>query len=305
MCHPTGHDHPRAIIALCVGLALLVLSALACNAPSDPAPPPVAEAPPAQTEQAEPEEEAAPPEEEAGAAEEVESPPEPAPVAQPDVVYEGISFSYDPSIAAGVQGETFAAEGGAGGPEWDIAPQRVRFEFAGYALPDTYHKPVIILYQAEEYAAMSETAAATIADLRDLLEQKPPSPEEIPFLPMWNAAQFLQASVAYFDFQNGAGVRFLTQYGQDANPVNNHDMFYAFQGLTHDGSTYVAGIFPASNPILPADGSEIPGGDYNAFADDFRGYLDDMEGQLSAQPASSFTPDLSLLDQMIQSLLVE
>ena len=301
MSHLAAHNRPRAIAALSVGLALLVLSALACSAPSDPAPPPATEAPAAEPEQPEPVEEAEAPVEEAPAAEEVE----PQPVEPPDVVHGGSSFSYDASIAASVQGETLPAEGGTDGPEWEIAPQRVRFEFAGYALPDTYHNPVIILYSADEYAAMSEVAADIITELRDLLEQRPPSPEEIPFLPMWNAAQFLQASVAYIEFQNGSGVRFLTQYGQAANPVNNHDMFYTFQGLSHDDRTYVAAILPASNPILPADGSEIPGDDYNAFADNFRGYLDDMEGQLSAQPPSSFTPDLSLLDEMIQSLLVE
>ena len=100
-------------------------------------------------------------------------------------------------------------------------------------------------------------------------------------------------------------MRFLTQYGQAANPINNHDLFYTFQGLTHDSRYYVVAILPASNPILPADGSTIPGDDYGAFADDFANYVTDIEMQLSAQAASSFAPDLVLLDEMIQSLKAE
>ena len=283
------------ITLLAVGLVLLFLSSLACNVPSDPIPPSVAEAP------------ATPVGEEAERVEESveEGTAVPAVAPLPDVAYEGSSFFYDSSIAGDVQGETLPAEDGAEGPQWEIAPQHIVFSFVGYVLPDTFHKPVIIVYPAEEYAAMSETAAGTISDLRDLLEQKPASPEQIPFLPMWNAAQFMQANVAYIDFQNGAGVRFLTQYGQAANPINNHELFYAFQGLTHDGRHYVAAILPASNPILPADGSAVPGDDFGAFADNFQDYINDIEGQLSAQPASSFTPDLSLLDEMIKSLRVE
>ena len=102
-----------------------------------------------------------------------------------------------------------------------------------------------------------------------------------------------------------AGVRFLTQYGQAASPVNNYELFYAFQGLTHDGRHVVPAILPASNPMLRADGSAIPGDDYNAFSDNFQDYVNDIEGQLSAQAASSLRPDLSLLDEMIKSLRVE
>ena len=93
----------------------------------------------------------------------------------PDVAYEGISFSYDPSIAADVQGATMPAEDGAGGWEWEIVPQHVVLSFGGYVLPDTFHNPAIIVYPADEFAAMSEIAAGRISDLRNLLQAKPPS----------------------------------------------------------------------------------------------------------------------------------
>ena len=291
MLHLSGQNQRRRITLLVVGLAALFVATLACNAPGDEnrtLAPTVSSAPVAE------------PTKEAPTA-----PPEPTAVPAPDAAHEGISFSYDASLAADVSAATIPASDVSDGPEWEVAPQHVVFSFVDCVLPDTYHKPAIIVYPANEFATMSEIAAGTIADLRTLLQQKPTSPEHIPFLPMWNAAQFLQANVAYIGFQNGTGVRFLTQYGQAANPVNNHELFYTFQGLSHDGRFYVVAILPTSNPVLPIDGSAIPGDDYNAFADNFPNYLDDIEQQLGALPAASFIPDLSLLDGMIQSLRAE
>jgi hypothetical protein len=86
--------------------------------------------------------------------------------------------------------------------------------------------------------------------------------------------------------------------------VNNRELFYTFQGLTEDGKYHVAAVLPISHPILPADGSVIPGGDPDAFAADLENYMRDIEGQLNGQPSDSFTPHLAPLDQMIQSLQV-
>jgi hypothetical protein len=57
--------------------------------------------------------------------------------------------------------------------------------------------------------------------------------------------------------------------------------------------------------MLPADGADTWGDDYEAFANNFADYLRDVEQNLSAQAASSFTPSLSSLDRMIQSLEVK
>jgi hypothetical protein len=110
--------------------------------------------------------------------------------------------------------------------------------------------------------------------------------------------------VSYLDFQNGTGVRFLTQMGQAYYPINNRDLFYTFQGMTHDGKYYVAAILPVSHPSLPADGSEIPGDDFNTFADNFETYAAEVAAQLDAEAADSFAPSIVLLDEMMQSLKV-
>jgi hypothetical protein len=68
--------------------------------------------------------------------------------------------------------------------------------------------------------------------------------------------------------------------------------------------TAVSVILPISHTLLPEDPTAYQG-DLDALAEDFETYFSDVEEQLGAQDASSFTPDLSLLDAMVQSLRVE
>lgn len=229
----------------------------------------------------------------------------PASAAVSEVDFEGVHFSYADPLALEVQMETVPEQSGEDTPEWVRTPEYLHIRFIGYPLSDTFHEPQISVYPVAEYEALSPPAAAIISELRSLLMEKPSTPSEpIPFLPTFNAAQFMQAHVEYLDFENGSGVRFLTQYGQAAWPINNTDLFYTFQGLAEDDSSYVSVIMPVSNPILPPDGEQVPDGDYAAFADRFMEYVEDMEVQLNGQPGSSFMPDLSTLDAMIRSLSV-
>jgi hypothetical protein len=290
--------YPRnlRVVTLLVGALMLLTGALACNLPLGPTVEPTSPPPPPPPPPPEP-------------TQEVTGEPQPtseSPEAVPNVTYEGISFSYDDVLASDVTAETIPAVGPTeGSPEWEVVPEHVQVSFNGYILPDAFHEPRIYVYPVGEFEAINEIAGNTIAEQRQLLAERPAAPEEIPFLPMFNAAQMMRAQVEYLDFQSGTGVRFVTQYSQALTVVNNQELFYTFQGLTHDGAYYVAAILPVSNPILPADGSGIPGGDFDAFASGFENYIIDTEGQLDAQPPSGFTPDLSLLDAMIQSLKIE
>jgi hypothetical protein len=224
----------------------------------------------------------------------------------PYVDYNGVSFSYDPSLASQVLPEIVPAVNDADAPEWDLAPEHLSFKFVGYPLfPDAFHEPRILVFPAEEYATLSPQAGQEIADLRTLLAQKPAAltPDQtLPFLPIWNAGQVLQANIAYLDFQNGNGVRFLTHYAQDVYPVSSRSLFYTFQGLTSNGRFYISAVMPVSNAILPDENSVVVD---QAFADNFSNYIASIEQELSAAPPSSFIPGLTLLDDMIASLQVK
>ncbi len=225
---------------------------------------------------------------------------EPPPPPEPDVSFQGISFSYDDTLATSVAPEIVPEQMDAAIESWNT-PVHTQFTFNGYPLPDTFHTPRIMVFPADAYNAVNPTAGDIIYQLNQLLQSQPENPEEIPFLPVFNAAQFLQAQVRYLRFQNGKGVRFLTQYGQAAWPINNNDMFYTFQGITDDGQFYISVIFPISHPSLP-DPETVNMDD--AFYEDFMNYVAVKEGQLSAESPDSFNPTLSMLDFIIETILV-
>lgn len=228
---------------------------------------------------------------------------EPEPILIPDVEFEGVSFSYNPLLAAQVRSETLAGDTSA---ELWAYPTHSEFWFEGYIFPDSFHFPVISVYPVSEYEAVNPTAKDIIAEQRSFLAEKPFDPlYDIPFLPVWNAAQVVRVQIKYLDFQNGSGVRFLTQFAQDTAVINNEEILYTFQGLTNDGAYYVSATFPVSHPSLPPDGTIYPNNwDYWEFTDNYMDYSMDVENQLNKEPPFTFFPDLFILDEMIETLLV-
>ena len=218
----------------------------------------------------------------------------------------GFSLALPTAVASGATcNHVEASPGEVEDAYFMIYPAYDELGLDGYMLQGTFHKPQVIVYPAAEYESMNEAARDIIARLRQLLADKPANPDSIPYLPIFNAAQMMRSNVKYMDFQNGSGVRFLTQYGQAEYPINNGSLFYAFQGLTADGQYYVSATLPVSHPSLPADGSSPPNGDWDAFSANFLNYIQDTEAQLSAQPDDTFTPSLALLDQMMNSLEIQ
>jgi hypothetical protein len=183
-------------------------------------------------------------------------------------------------------------------PYWLAHPEYLQVSFDNYVREGTFHSAQIYVYPTSAFEGVNQAAAEQISALRSMLQQRPPEVTGVvPFLPLFNAAQVIQAQFDYLAFEGGAGVRFITQYGQGMGPINNHELFYTFQGLTDDGDYYVTAILPVSHPALPADASVMPEGDWER-------YVSDVEQQLNAAAPSSFQPDLTALDQMIRTLTI-
>jgi hypothetical protein len=107
-------------------------------------------------------------------------------------------------------------------------------------------------------------------------------------------------------FANGSGIRFITQYSQYFAPINNNEMFFAFQGITNDEQYWISIILPISNPILPANADNPPGGmSWDDFNANIETYIADLTSQLNAQPAASYMPSLALLDAMVGSIIIQ
>ena len=228
------------------------------------------------------------------------------PVEQPDVVYEGISFSFDPNIAQSVNMSTIPGQNmGEDNMPGETYPTYFEFTFNNYAVGDHFHTPKISVYPVDEYRAISSYASERIDSLQLALMNHPAGGviSDLPFLPMWPAAQIFSAQVGYFDFQNGSGVRYLTMYGQATYPVDNQNLFYTYQGLTNDGRFYISAVLPVMHLGLLDDGSSQID-DWMAFENNWETYINDTVNWLNAQDPGSFFPGINLLDSMMASFKV-
>ncbi len=238
------------------------------------------------------------------------------PTAQPNgtaVSYGNVSFVLPQGLAStALSGTAPAVIGVPDGPGWDVAPEYIKFELDGYPLYDTFHRPQMLVYPAQEYAAVNEAASRSIARLQAILSgAAAPTAENLPTIPFFNAGQIFAAQIKTVQFQNGSGVRFLTEYAQSYTTVNNRDLFYQFQGLTSDGKYYIIAILPASHPLLafnenpetvvPAGGIPFPGfDDQNAL----NAYYPAVVNLLDTAAPESFNPALGTLDALIQSIAI-
>ena len=187
-------------------------------------------------------------------------------------------------------------------PYWEIMPEYLVVTLQDYVVKEHMLKPQIFIYPVAEFP-MFNTGAATIAsDLKSLLEDQEID-DFLPFLPMFNAAQVMHSQVEFLEFKNGNGVRFLTQFDQGPLPINNMELIYTFQGLTSDGKYYVAAVFPVNHADLP-DTNQVTAQNESDL-ENFPTYLDETVAWLGQQPENSFTPDLSALDALIQSIEVK
>ena len=228
---------------------------------------------------------------------------EEVPEEPPDVVYEGISFSFDPQIAGGIIPTTIPGQNmGDDYMPGETYPTHFDFSFSAYAILDHFHTAKILIYPVAEFRSISPYASDIIDNLQQTLIAKPSggAMSGLPFLPMWNAAQLFSAKVEYFDFKSGSGVRFLSMFGQDVYPVDNQNMFYTYQGLTSDGRFYISAVLPITNFGLPDDGATVIG-DYMTFHENWDSYIADTITWLNAQDPANFFPDINKLDAMMAS----
>jgi hypothetical protein len=218
-------------------------------------------------------------------------------------------------LAGSASSETIPAVDGQSGGPWEVAPEYVKITLQGYALQGKFFEPQIMIYPAPEYAAASEGAANSIQRLQAILANPSQIPENdlMPSLPYANAAQIIGAQTQVVTFNGGRGLRVLAEYAQDCAQINNHDLFYHFEGLTDDGRSYIVATLPVTAPFLaadsnpasipPAGGVPFPG--YEATDESlFVNYYRSVTDRLNATSPDEFQPTLTSLDALIQSLEV-
>lgn len=184
-------------------------------------------------------------------------------------------------------------------PYWEILPDHQVLTLEGYPVTEHLLKPQIFVFPLSELGSFNEGAGQIAVNLDQLLNDEIVG-DYLPFLPLFNAAQVMHSKVEFMEFRNGKGVRYLTQFDQAPIPLNNYELIYSFQGLTTDGKYYVAAVFPVTHPDLPVDDKVSVEQEYlmEKFAADMAESIEKLE----QYPNESFTPDLTKLDLLIQSL---
>ncbi len=142
-----------------------------------------------------------------------------------------------------------------------------------------------------------------LAKLESLLVEKPASLPQwgLPVLPFERAvgANDLAVQGVYLPSGIGQGIRFVGRFSQDASAVTNSNLYYVYLGLSNDGNYLIAFFYPVRASMLADTATKE---DQQSATQDFQAYLIAKIQQLNALSVADFTPDLTTLDALIQSL---
>lgn len=236
------------------------------------------------------------------------------PVTNTLVTFGRLTLEIPSSVANGASGAEIAPLTNEDAAYWEKTPGHLQVSLNDYCvLQGKFHQPQIYVYPAMPYVKLSPAAFESMHRLRNVTNPAAPfTADQLPAVPFFNAAQVFASNIERISFQNGSGIRFLTEYAQYAAPVNNHELIYHFQGFTDDGEYYIVAIFPITAPVLAetsAPGAAVPAGgiaypDINNSNPDFQSYYASIADLLNAAPPDAFTPSISQLDALIQSMWV-
>lgn len=236
------------------------------------------------------------------------------PVTNTLVTFGRLTLEIPSSVANGASGTEIAPVTNEDAAYWEKTPGHLQVSLNDYyVLQGKFHQPQIYVYPAMPYVELSPAAFESMHRLRNVMNPAAPiTPDQLPAVPFFNAAQVFASNIERISFQNGSGIRFLTEYAQYAAPVNNHELIYHFQGFTDDGEYYIVAIFPITAPVLVETsdpGAAVPAGgiaypDINDPNADFQSYYASIADLLNAAPPDAFTPSISQLDALIQSMWV-
>lgn len=232
-----------------------------------------------------------------------------------NTTYSPLTVAIPQEIASGASGLNFPRLDSDDAPWWEKTPGHLQVSLADYyVLQGKTHRPAIYVYPASAYVELAPAAFESIHRLQNYLytPNNVPALDQLPGVPFFNAQILFAAQIQPLSFQNGKGIRYISEYAQYPASANNSDLFYNFIGLTSDGEYYLVAIFPLTSPVLaetadagaPLPASGIP---YPYMADssaNMDAYYIAVTDLLNAQLPESFTPRLGELDRLIQSLQI-
>jgi hypothetical protein len=231
------------------------------------------------------------------------------------VALDGVAFTFDAVLGSNVVIQQFVGDpldveqpGGAEAPHT---------EFILYneynAIPVGFVAPMSIRVYNTAAMAAYEYPNVELLALQNLLTTQPDLAEfmtfdandasaiTLPYMPVYPAGQIIRARAEYVENASVRGVRYVTIYRQDASPFLGSEFLYTFQGLSLDGAKYISVVAHLDTTLFPAEMEAI---DPDAFMATYEQYMQDSIDVLNAAQPADFTPNLSVLDTLVQTLMI-
>ena len=194
-------------------------------------------------------------------------------------------------------------------------PEHIRFLLGNFTGSNYFRtdEPQLLIYPISRYRSLF--SGNELIEFNSILSridfifknQKVKPEESIPILPAVEAYQVFHANDRFLEFMGGRGIRFITIFAQDPPPITNDRIFYTFQGVTGDGKYYIALYHPLKTKYIPNSLEDIRETIIPVLEDPekYQPYLEKGKSILDHLKDPDFEPDLSKLDEIIQSLVID
>jgi hypothetical protein len=233
----------------------------------------------------------------------------------------GVSIDYDPAFFSEVfcneSPRTPRTRNHVPKPEDHFTPGELTFVLkspskigsAIVTLTPTTHR------NAEYFNQAYPDIAARIRTLKDLLRKHRALPQidenRRPIHPIWQHLVYLISKVSYFDFPWGSAIGLLEFDDQTFGHAAGYDaqfgwsrLDYAMYGLTADERFYVSGNLDVVHPELERRENKRLGS--RSFGDpEYYAYLERATRLTERRPDESFSPSLTVLQQLIGSIKID
>lgn len=240
----------------------------------------------------------------------IENTPTPGPSGI-SVSFQNVNLIIPEGLASGATTELIPTVDDVDGGPWGVAPEHIVFTLTNYSPLVGSLDAVVQIYPAQEYAAVNPWAESSLTRLQAILADPsiPFTNDNLSTVPFNGAAeQHYAAQAKLINFNDGKGVRMISQYGQFPGKIINSNSFYHYEGLTNDGKYMVAALLPLSIPLQStAENPDADGIPYPSDISDRAGisaYYQGVTDKLNAASSESFQPSLSQLDALIQSITI-
>ena len=123
----------------------------------------------------------------------------------------------------------------------------------------------------------------------------------LPFIPVYPHGQVAAARAEYVETPVMRGVRYVAAFSADISPFTSTSFIYTYQGITRDEQVYISAQAFITTNVFPV---ELEGFDPAEFQANLPQYINDSIAALNDADANSFSPSLTDVDAIMQTLVV-